>query len=189
MPGKYPLITAPTREKTSLAAGGTPGLSESDTNTLRKMFPNSPIYKSMSGGAQSDAQYRTYAAGYLQPTIQQGDVDQFPDGVNLDFKGTPEFPTDPAEYEGRYLPYLVVPSDPSARTDGTSSGVERAPNDNFGSGSPVTEVLPEQMSALIAATTIDTEGPIAPKGQSGTGGANSSTTTHALNSGAYSGPS
>ena len=202
MPGKYPLITAPDRARTSLTAGGTPGLSESSTETLKSMFPNSPIYRSTTGGTQTDAQYRTYAAGSLQPNTQQGDPAQFP-YVNLNYAGPTSVPLgipDPAtqapsfggltpdQYEGRYFPNLIVPTDPSAGVDGTSTGVERKPNDNFGSGGPVTDVLPEEMSTLIAATTIDTDGPIAPKGQSGPGIANSSTTTHLKNPGAYSQP-
>ncbi len=203
MPGKYPLITAPNREKTSLTAGGTLGLSESSTETLKSMFPNSPIYKSATGGVQTDAQYRAYAAGYLQPDTQQGDPAQFP-YVNLNFTGPTSGPlgipdpataapsfgeTSPDQREGRYLPFLVVPTDPSAGVDGTSTGIDREPNDNFGSGSPVTEVRPERTSALIAATSIDIDGPIAPKGQSGTGAPDSSTTTHVINGGAYTTPS
>jgi hypothetical protein len=202
MPGKYPLITAPSRTRTSLAAGGSPGLSESSTETLKAMFPNSPIYKSTSGGAQTDAQYRTYAASYLQPDTQQGDPDQLP-YVNLNYTGPTSGPMgipDPAtqapsfegltsdQYEGRYLPYLVVPTDPSAGIDGTSSGTERLPNDNFGSGNDVTVVRPDVTAPLIAATTIDVTGPIAPKGQSGTGAAGTETTTHLANPGAYTTP-
>ena len=203
MPGKYPLITAPPRERTVLAAGGTPGLSESNTKTLKSMFPNSPIYKSMTGAVQTDAEYLAYAARYLQPGTQQGDPAQLP-FVNLNYTGptttadgTPTGGTEAPsfggltsdQYEGRYFPNLIVPTDPSAGVDGTSTGVAREPNDNFGSGGAVTSVLPEEMSALIAATSIDVSGPIAPLGQSGTGIAGTSTTTHVKNKGAYSPPS
>ena len=203
MPGKYPLITAPDRERTSLTAGGTPGLSESNTETLKLMFPNSPTYKSMTGAVQTDAQYLAYAAGYLQPATQQGDPDQLP-FVNLNYTGptttldgTPTGGTEAPsfggltsdQYEGRYFPNLIVPTDPAAGADGTSTGVAREPNDNFGSGGAVTTVLPEEMSALIAATSINISGPIAPLGQSGTGTAGTSTTTHLKNDGAYSPPS
>jgi len=203
MPGKYPLITAPPRARTSLTAGGTTGLSQSDTETLKLMFPNSPTYKSMTDGIQTDALYRAYAARYLQPATQQGDPDQLP-FVNLNYTGpttTPDGALKDAtkapsfggltsdQYEGRYFPNLVVPTDPAAGVDGTSTGAAREPNDNFGSGRAVTIVLPEEMSALIAATSINISGPIAPLGQSGTGTAGSSTTTHSKNDGAYSPPS
>jgi hypothetical protein len=203
MPGKYPtrIVASPKNTNTTIVAGTPLPLSDarSNTATLRMMFPNSPLYAT----GETEDTVRAAAKTYLQPTLQAGDSAHFPGGVNLDYQGpvnadgtvnsdtaAPTFGglTD-TEYEGRYLPFLITPTDPAAGEDGASTGVARAANDNFGSGSPVTSVLPEEMSALIAATSIEASGQIAPLGQSGTGTASTSTTTHLKNDGAYTPPS
>jgi len=159
------------------------------------MFPNSPLYTA----GETEATVRANAKTYLQPTLQSGDPDQFPGGVNLDYQGpvdssgvvvsataAPTFGTlTSGQYEGRYYPFLVVPTDPAAEVDGTSTGVERLANDNFGSGNSITSVFPESTSAKIAETTIEATGPIAPRGQSGANLPDGSTkTTHIDNPGA-----
>ena len=174
MPGKYPTINSISTTRIPLEPGIGLGLSNSDTPTLRLMFANSPIY------ALTAEAYRATAAEYLQPAIQK-DTDNFPHfplpGVTMDYQGAPEFPGgDPALYEGRYLPYLVVPTDPSAGIDGTSSGAAREANDNFGSGLVVTSVRPDVTSEAISKVTI-VPGPIGTLGQS---------LAHALNPGSQS---
>jgi len=163
MPGKYPTINSISTDRKPLKPGDGLGLSNSDTPTLLAMFKNSPIY------TITAEDHRTTAKTYLQP-VTQSDTDNFPHfatPVTMDYQGAPAFPTDPELYEGRYLPYLVVPTDPAAGTDGTSSGAIREPNDNFGSGALVTEVTPVDTSAEISTTTIDgPPGPIGPLGQS-----------------------
>ena len=173
MPGKYPTINSISTERKTLEPGIGLGLSNSDTATLRLMFANSPIY------ALTAEAYRATAAEYLQPVTQR-DTDNFPHfetPVTMDYQGAPEFPGgDPELYEGRYLPYLVVPTDPSAGIDGTSSGAAREANDNFGSGLVVTSVRPDVTSEAISKVTI-VPGPIGTLGQS---------LAHALNPGSQS---
>ena len=173
MPGKYPTINSISTTRIPLEPGIGLGLSNSDTPTLRLMFANSPIY-----ALTADA-YRATAATYLQP-VTQSDTDNYPHfdtPVTMNYQGAPQFPgDDPALYEGRYLPYLVVPTDPSAGIDGTSSGAAREANDNFGSGLVVTSVRPDVTSEAISKVTI-VPGPIGTLGQS---------LAHALNPGSQS---
>ena len=187
MPGKYPLITAPTRVRSILEAGGTDSLSQSDTATLRLMFPNSPIYYSdpSTEAVQTDEAYRALAAGYLQPEVQTGDADQFPDGVNMDYAEAPDLSIPPAGFDSSYYPNLIANPDPSGG-EGTATGTVLSPNDNFGtpSGINVTTVLPSATSAIINQTTINVTGPIAPSGQSGANTATGTVTTHSINEGA-----
>ena len=191
MPGKYPTITSPLTTRKTLTAGGTTGLSNSDKSTLSTMFRNSPIY------SLNDTDYRALAKTYLQPDTQSDTTlyPHFSDPVNMNYQGTsasppPDFPTDPAQYEGRYYPYLVVPTDPAALADGTSSGVRRYPNDNFGSGDFVTVVTPAATAAIISQASIEVEGAIAPSGQSGANipvsAGGGTVTTHTVNPGATS---
>lgn len=175
MPGKYPTINSISTERKTLEPGTGLGLSNSDTPTLRLMFANSPIY------ALTAEAYRATAAEYLQPATQR-DTENFPHfdtPVTMDYQGAPEFSLlTPELYEGRYLPYLVVPTDPAAGIDGTSSGAAREANDNFGSGGVVTSVRPDETSPAISSVTIvPGPGPIGPLGQS---------PAHALNPGSQS---
>jgi len=159
MPGKYPTINSPLTTRTTLSYGGTAGLSNSDKQTLSNMFPNSPIYNT------TETDYRTLAASYLQPTVQAGDPVHFPTGVNLDFVDSPDLSTPPAGFDSSYYPNLIANPDP-AGGEGTQTGTPLSPNDNFGTGATVNEVVPAATAAAISTTSIVTAGPIGALGKS-----------------------
>ena len=148
MPGKYPTINSVLTTRTTLTAGGTEGLSNSDKNSLNQMFPNSPIYI-----LEAD-EYRNLAAKYLQPKIQQGDAAQFPE-VKMDYSQAPDLQTPPAGFDTSYYPNLIAAQDP-AGGEGTATGAPLSPNDNFGTGSPVTTVTPAATSNLVSKQTFGT---------------------------------
>jgi len=133
------------------------------------MFPNSPIYKKTASVYLSDM------VPYLQPSIQKGDANQFPDGVNLDYSGAPDFSKitqiGGVEVDSPYYPNLIANNDP-AGGEGTKTGVPLKSNDNFGTGAKVDNVNPSATSAAISTLTIDVSGEIAPLGDSGTHGIN-----------------
>jgi hypothetical protein len=183
MPGKYPTINSRLTTRTVLEPGGTLGLSESNQPTLRAMFPNSPIY------TLTAAEYRATAAGYLMPTVQRGDTDQFGlDGVNMDYAGSPNL-SDPASgplargFDSPYYPNLIANPDPIGG-EGTATGAPLAANDNFGTGASVDNVLPSATAAIINQTTINVDGSIAPLGKSGANLSTGTVTTHSINDGA-----
>ena len=170
MPGKYPTINSPLTTRTSLTHGDdTLPLSNSDKRLLSSMFRNSPIYYELA------SEYRGRMAPYLQPSIQEGDADQFPEGVNLDYSGAPDFSKitqiGGVEVDSPYYPNLIANSDP-AGGEGTNTGVPLSSHDNFGTGAKVDNVNPSATSAVISAQTIDVSGEIAPLGDSGTHGIN-----------------
>lgn len=190
MPGKYPTIVANTTTRTTITPGVStdgvaPGysLSNSDTNTLRSLFPGSPIYPG-SDASLSASQLRELA----QRLLLNGNVEGgngFLDGeaVNRDFSGSPNLDDVPTGGAGLpaspYFPNLasaVDPADPStqpAMDPEVVAGI--LPNDNWGSGVGV--VNPEDTSAAISQTSIVETGAVANKGQSA---------AHALNPGASS---
>lgn len=188
MPGKYPLITAPSRTSSPLSPGGSLGLSQSSTDNLKKMFPNSPIYYSIPpaggtpGTAQSDSAYRAYAVGYLQPVIQAGDADQFP-SVNMDYSGSPNLKlplkVGGVDFDSPYYPNRSLAGVDPAGGEGAATGVVIEANDNYGTGAKVNTYTPSETAAVIAASTINVSGPVAPLGKSG----NSTKTTHDYNDG------
>ena len=100
-------------------------------------------------------EYRVTAKAYLSTpglegtVLQEGDPDQFP-GVDLNYGGAPELPTEQSKFEGNYYPNLVV-SD--FGVEGTSAGSTVTPNDNFGSGLTAgTNSGPKDSSVLLSAT-------------------------------------
>jgi hypothetical protein len=149
MPGKYPTINSVLTTRTILTAGGTDGLSNSDKNSLNQMFPKSPIYI-----LEADEYRNSVAKYYLQPKIQKGDADQFPE-VKMDYSEAPDLQTPPAGFDTSYYPNLIAAQDP-AGGEGTATGVPLSPNDNFGTGSPVTTVTPAATSNLISKQTFGT---------------------------------
>jgi len=169
MPGKYPTINSPLTTRTSLTPGGSTGISNSDKLSLSTMFPNSPIY------IKTASVYLSEMAPYLQPSIQEGDANQFPDGVNLDYSGAPDFSKithiGGEEVDSPYYPNLIANSDP-AGGEGTKTGVPLSSHDNFGTGAKVDNVNPSETSAAISTLTIDVSGEIAQPGDSGTHGIN-----------------
>ena len=187
MPGKYPLIESPPSERTTITPGPSPYglavgtvLSRSDKNGLAAMFPSSPIY------TYSNQTYRQFAQTLLMPATQVGDPDQFPAPVDMNYTGAPDLSVPPAGFDSSYYPNLIANSDP-AGGEGTATGSPLTPNDNFGTGSPVTEVLPSATAAIISQITVEAVGPIAPGGQSGANLADGGTvTTHTINDGATS---
>jgi hypothetical protein len=163
MPGKYPTINSPLTIRTSLTPGGSAGISNSDKLSLKNMFPNSPIY------SYTESDYRTLAAGYLQPARQSGNSD-FPEysaGVDMNYTGAPDLSATPPDRDSLYYPNLIAFPDP-AGGEGTKTGVPLNPNDNFGTGATVNNVLPSATAAAISAQTVDVVGPIAQPGDSGT---------------------
>lgn len=190
MPGKYPLIESPPSERTSIVSGPAPDglaegtvLSRSSKNGLAAMFPNSPIY------TYSDQTYRQFAQTLLMPDAQIGDPAHFPAPVDMNYAGSPDL-SDASSgplslgFDSPYYPNLIANPDP-AGGEGTATGVPLSPNDNFGTGSPVTEVIPSATAAIISQTTVEAFGPIAPAGQSGANLASGGTvTTHTINDGA-----
>jgi hypothetical protein len=172
MPGKYPTINSPLTTRTSLTPGESTGISNSDKLSLKMMFPNSPIY------SYTESDYRTKAAGYLQPARQSGNSD-FPEysetGVDMNYTGAPDLSKithiGGVEVDSPYYPNLIANSDP-AGDEGTKTGVPLKSNENFGTGATVNNVLPSATSAAISAQTIDVFGPIAQPGDSGTHGIN-----------------
>ena len=174
MPGKYPTITSPLTSRTTLAEGGTAGLSNSDKALLRKMFPNSPIYNWAGKTVESEmiAQFLTDSAALLQPTVQQGDADQWgSSGVNLDYEGAPDLNDTPTDRDSLYYPNLIANTDPSGG-EGTKTESPLSPNDNFGIGTAYGDTLasppltPMATAGKIAATSIDVIGAIGILGQS-----------------------
>lgn len=182
MPGKYPTINSPLTTRTTLTAGGTTGISNSDKSTLNTMFPNSPIY------SINETDYRTYlkTSGYTQPDTQD-DTSSYPHfsaPVDMNYTDSPDLSVPPAGFDSSYYPNLVAGSDP-AGSEGTATGTPLSPNDNYGTGATVDNVLPSKTAAIIAQTTIEPTGPIAPSGQSGANLAGGGTvTTHSINEGA-----
>lgn len=166
MPGKYPTINSPITARTTLTAGGTVGLSNSDTMTLNAMFPTSPIYTTLA------SDYLTTARDLLQPAVQEGDAVQFP-SVDMDYTGAPDVSSitdiNGVAIDSPYYPNLIVNSDPTGG-EGSSvvaaGGTAVAANDNFGTGGTVDTVTPSATAAQIATTTIDVSGPIGTLGQS-----------------------
>jgi hypothetical protein len=179
MPGKYPTINSPLTTRTTLAAGGTAGLSNSDKSTLGAMFPNSPIY------SFNETDYRALAKGYLQPDTQSDTTDypHFAAPVDMNYGGSPDLSTPPDGFDSSYYPNLIANSDP-AGGEGTATGVPLSPNDNFGTGTTVDQVLPSATAAIISQSTIESTGPIAPSGQSGANLSTGAVTTHTINEGA-----
>lgn len=181
MPGKYPTITSPLTTRTTLTAGGTAGLSNSDKATLSTMFPNSPIY------SLNDTDYRAVAKTYLQPDTQNDTTlyPHFSDPVDMNYTGAPDLSTPPTGFDSSYYPNLIAASDP-AGGEGTATGTPLSPNDNFGTGATVDNVTPAATAAIISQTTIEADGPIAPSGQSGANLSTGTVTTHTVNPGAIS---
>lgn len=179
MPGKYPTVNSALTTRTTLTPGGTAGLSNSDKGTLSTMFPNSPIY------SYTEADYRTIAKGYLQPDTQSDSTlyPHFSDPVDMNYTDSPDLSTPPAGFDSSYYPNLIANSDP-AGGEGTATGSPLSPNDNFGSGATVDTVLPASTAAIISQSTIETNGPIAPSGQSGANLSTGTVTTHTINEGA-----
>lgn len=182
MPGKYPTVNSPLTTRTTITPGGTTGLSNSDKLTLSRMFPNSPIY------SFTEEAYRADAKGFLQPDEQVDDspYPHFSDPVNMNYADSPNLATPPAGFDSSYYPNLIANSDP-AGGEGTATGAPLSPNDNYGTGATVDNVIPAATAAIISQATIETTGPIAPSGQSGAklpdGGV---VTTHSINGGADS---
>jgi hypothetical protein len=161
MPGKYPTIEVlPTTRSAITTGDDTQSASRSDTATLKVMFPRSPIYN------VTAAQHRITAQELLlgnPETTQAGDPDQFPFGVDLDYKTSPDLSKGIVGLDSPYHPNLIVNGDPNF--DGT--GAPAVPiNDNFGSGDLVTAVIPASTSAKLATTSIVAEGPVGSGGQS-----------------------
>lgn len=177
MPGKYPTITSPLTTRTTLEPGGTAGLSNSDKALLKKMFPNSPIYEYAGKTAEGEmvAQFLTDCAALLQPTVQTGDADQFPGGVNLDYNESPDLNSVTSiggvDIDSPYYPNLIANADP-AGGEGTRTGTPLSPNDNFGQGTAYGDLAasppltPAATAVKIATTSIDVIGPIGILGQS-----------------------
>lgn len=160
MPGKYPTINSPLTTRTTLTAGGTPGLSNSDKASLAQMFPNSPIYST------TEADYRKLAQSLLMPSFQTGDAAHFPAGVNMDYQDSPDLSVPPTGFDTSYYPNLIANPDPAATADGTATGLPLTPNDNFGTGATVDNVIPARTAAKIGSTSIDVSGPVGKLGQS-----------------------
>lgn len=185
MPGKYPTITSPITTRTTLSAGGTDGLSNSSKETLRTMFPNSPIYswKGFTVEGEMVVQFLADCEALLQPAVQEGDSDQWgPDGVNLDYADAPNLDITPSDRDSMYYPNLRANSEPSGG-EGIKIGSTLTPNDNFGTGTaygdptaPVA-ITPKSTSDKIAETSINTIGPVGAQGQS---------PAHSVNPGALS---
>ena len=183
MPGRYPTINSPITSRASITAGVVSPSSNSDKNTLAAMFPNSPIY------SLNDTDYRTLAKTYLQPDAQDDTTSypHFSDPVDMNYSDSPDLSTPPAGFDSSYYPNLIAGSDP-AGSEGTATGSPLSPNDNYGTGATVDNVLPSKTAAIISQTTIAATGPIAPSGQSGAnlsdadGGG--TVTTHSINEGA-----
>ena len=178
MPGKYPTITSPLTTRTTLEPGGTAGLSNSDKASLKKMFPNSPIYEWAGKTTESEmvAQFLTDCATLLQPTVQYGDAAQWgSSGVNLDYNGSPDLNAvtsiNGVEIDSPYYPNLIANVDP-AGGEGTKTGTPLSPNDNFGQGTAYGDpsasppLTPAATAAKIATTSIDVVGAIGTLGQS-----------------------
>ena len=163
MSNKYPLIqdTNTTRVRKLITPGPTGDdaaatlltesvLSTSDGASLKTMFKHSPIYN-----ITNDA-YRIAAKTALSPTLQRGDLNQFPDGVNLDYNGSPDLSagiaTTDETFDSPYYPNLIANSDPSGGP-GTGTGTPLTSNDNFGTGNKVdANGGPSKSSALLSAT-------------------------------------
>ena len=159
MSGKYPLIedTAKTRARKTLSLGtGTVNeLSTSDYKTLSAIFPSSPIY------SETNDTYRVTAKKYLSPTVddglQEGDANQFPEKVDLNYTEAPKFidgikSNDGEQFDSPYYPNLIVNTDP-AGGPGQKTGIPLEPNDNFGIGNPTSpDTGPSVSSGLLSQT-------------------------------------
>jgi hypothetical protein len=182
MPGKYPTIEALPSSRTTITPGPTGQvdgvatesiLSHSDKNSLNTMFSSSPIYKITA------ADYRATAQDLLlgkAGTTQPGDSDVFPSGVDLNYTNSPDLTKGIDGFDTAYYPNLIANSDP-AGGEGTQTGSPLTPNDNFGTGGVVTDVVPSLTSAKISETSIDVVGPVGVSGQSA---------AHSINPGAIS---
>ena len=163
MSNKYPLIqdTNTTRKRTTITPGPSgddavatllteSALSTSDGETLKKLFGRSPIYNI------TNESYRVAAKAALSPMLQGGDLNQFPDGVNLDYNGSPDLSAGIATtdeiFDSPYYPNLIANSDPSGGP-GTGTGTPLESNDNFGTGNKVdANSGPLKSSTLLSAT-------------------------------------
>jgi hypothetical protein len=173
MPGKYPTIEVLSTTRKAIEVGAQPdgvglslpntSLSNSETASLKLMFSKSPIYKITA------AEYRTTAQGLLlggaTGTKQLGDPNQFPDGVDLNYTDSPNLTNGIDGFDSPYYPNLIVGADP-AGSEGTPGATPVPINDNFGSGLPVTEVIPSATSAALSTTSIDVLGPVGIGGRS-----------------------
>jgi len=163
MSNKYPLIqdTNTTRVRKLITPGPTGDdavatlltesvLSTSDGASLKTMFKHSPIY------TLANDVYRVAAKAALSPKFQEGDLNQFPGGVNLDYSGSPDLSagivTTDETFDSPYYPNLIANSDP-AGGPGTGTGTPLEANDNFGSGNKIdVNGGPSKSSELLAAT-------------------------------------
>jgi hypothetical protein len=176
MPGKYPTIEAPITSRSSISPGATPdvehtaySLSNSDTSTLRSIFPNSPIYSITAEQLRQRAQ-RLLLDGTVTGDDAVGTVDRdFSDAPNINdvVTGGGGLPASP------YYPNLASatnPADPSTQPEPPAGGYGITANDNFGTGTGLAN--PSEAAALIGQTSIEVVGPIANKGQSAAHGLN-----------------
>jgi hypothetical protein len=168
------------------SGGVTTGLSNSDKLRLSNMFPNSPIY------SMTEADLRAQAQSLMMPTTQEGDLNHFPNGVNMDYaglvdqEGSPDLSTPPVGFDSSYYPNLNLNGVDPSGGEGTKTDTLIEANDNYGFGGKADTVLPSSTAAIIAQTTIDVFGPIAPLGQSGANLSTGTVTTHIINEGAIS---
>jgi len=187
MPGRYPTITSPESSRSTITTSST-GTSRSDTATLKKMFPKSPTYYSdaLSTTAQSDAAYRSVAAGLISPDTQSDTLNypHFDNPVDMNYGESPDLSTPPPGFDSSYYPNLIANSDPAGGEGTKLGGDPRSPNDNFGTGATVDTVLPSATAAIISQTTIVPTGPIAPLGKSGANLSSGTVHTHTINDGA-----
>jgi len=181
MPGKYPTIEAPITSRSSISPGTTPdvehsaySLSNSDTSTLRSIFPNSPIYSTTAEQLRQRAQ-RLLLDGTITGDDAVGTVNRdFGDAPNMNdvVTGGGGLPASP------YYPNLASapnPADPSTQPEPPAGGYGITANDNFGTGTGIAN--PSETTVLMGQTSIEAVGPVANQGQSA---------AHRLNPGAIS---
>jgi len=181
MPGKYPTIEAPLTSRSSISPGPTAdvertsySLSNSDTNTLRSIFPNAPIYSTTAEQLRQRAQ-RLLLDGTITGDDAVGTVNRdFSDAPNMNdvVTGGGGLPASP------YYPNLASatnPADPSTQPEPPAGGYGVVANDNFGTGTGLAN--PSETTVLMGQTSIENVGPVAEKGQSA---------AHRLNPGAVS---